>query len=182
MEFALSDENIENVEETLMSGLYLAEEILLRFENAKIRQLTTLLLRVTKLCIRTLHSDLKPCKLLKESLDILQDGFECVGTDNAGRFLPFRVTAMKMALYHGNYDTFKNGLTQVEETFRAFTDSDTKNITSSLIRIVKFAVCALQTNENPFEFLKKNVEVIHNTFEYICNENRGYALHLSHRR
>jgi hypothetical protein len=137
------------------------------------------LLNITKVGIRAFQSDVKPCKLLSDSLDILKDGLECVCTDNAGKFLPLRIKVMKNALSHGrcHYGTLRNILKQAEVTVSAFEDSNTRNLMSSLINIVKIAFRALHTNESPYNLFKERLEILQNTFEYICQENAGATWH-----
>jgi translation elongation factor EF-1beta len=169
---ALSD----NSEETLRNGLCLAEEAANTFTDGKMKHLTSSLINIAKVGARALQQDSEPSELLKESLDILQDGIEHICPDNAGKYVAFGVKAMKVALCESNEETLRNGLCLAEEAVSTFTDGNTKTFTISLINIAKVGARALQSDEEPSELLKESLDILQDGIGCVCPNNAGKFL------
>jgi hypothetical protein len=159
----------ENNEETLRNGLCLAEEAVSTFTDGKIKHLTMSLIHIAKVGARALQPDSELSKLMKESMDILQEEIEHICSDNPGKFLKFGVKAMKVAKCESNEEILRNGLCLAEEAMSAFADGKAKKVTTSLNDIAKVGARALQLDSDSSELMKESLDILEDGPICVCD-------------
>jgi hypothetical protein len=112
----------ESNEEILQNGLCLADEAVGAFPDGKTKNITTSLINIAKVGAQAMQLDLESSELIKESLDILEDGPICVCPNNAEKFLTFGIKVRNIALCENSEETLQNGLFLIEEALSTIPD------------------------------------------------------------